>query len=144
MSAFTPDKNHTDTPAGWEALKALDRFGSWLGIRSLETKPGYSKLQMTIREEMLNPMGITHGGILFSLADTALGYACNAGGQRAVALEASISFIKASHAGDILTAETKQVHDGKATGLYIITVSNQHNETVALFKGTCFNISGAK
>ncbi|MBX2921848.1 MAG: hotdog fold thioesterase [Chitinophagaceae bacterium] len=142
MSAFTPDKSHTDAPVDWDALKARDRFGSWLGIRSLETKPGYSKLQMTVREEMLNPMGITHGGIVFSFADTALGYACNAGGKRAVALEASISFIKASYAGDILTAETQQVHDGKTTGLYIITVINQRNEKIALFKGTCFNKGG--
>lgn len=144
MNASTPDMDNTAAHLQWETLKAGDRFGSWLGIRFIELRAGYSKLQMTIREEMVNPLGITHGGIIFSFADTAFGYACNTGNKRSVALDVSISFMKASRPGDILTAETQQMHDGKKTGLYLITVSNQHNEKIALFKGTCFNIEEKK
>ena len=144
MNASTPDTNDTDSHPHWETLKAGDRFGTWLCIRFIELRAGYSKLQMTIREEMVNPLGITHGGIVFSFADTAFGYACNAGNKRSVALDVSISFIKASRPGDVLTAETQQLHDGKNTGLYLITVSNQDNEKIALFKGTCFNIEEKK
>lgn len=136
MSASTPD----NTQHNWDDLKAGDRFGSWLGIQCLKIEPGYCKLQMTVRDEMVNPLGITHGGIVFSLADTAFGYACNAGNRQAVALDVSISFIKASKPGDTLIAETQQIHNGKSTGVYLITVTNQRNETVALFKGTCYNM----
>lgn len=143
MNESTPD-NNKQAHSGWEALKANDHFGTWLGVRCIVAKPGYNKLQITIRQEMLNPMGVTHGGIVFSLADTALGYASNAGIQRSVALEASINFVKPSYRGDVLTAETKQVHNGKTTGLYLITVTNQRNETIALFKGTSFAIQVAE
>lgn len=138
MSASTPDKSNESIQTNWDELKAADRFGSWLGVECIKIQPGYCKLQMTVREEMTNPLGITHGGVVFSLADTAFGYACNAGRKQSVALDVSISFIKASRAGDILTAETQEVHNGKTTGVYLITVTNQRNETVALFKGTSF------
>ncbi|MGN6435444.1 MAG: hydroxyphenylacetyl-CoA thioesterase PaaI [Agriterribacter sp.] len=137
MSASTPDSNEAPQ-TDWDALKANDRFGSWLGIECIKLQAGYCKLQMTVREEMVNPLGITHGGVVFSLADTAFGYACNTGEKQSVALDVSISFIKVSRPGDVLIAETQQVHNGKTTGLYLITVTNQRNETVALFKGTCF------
>lgn len=115
-----------------------DLFSQWLGIRVLEIKVGYSRIQMEIREEMMNGLGVVHGGICFSLADSAFAFACNNRNNLSVALDTSINFTKATQPGDVITAEAKEIHNGRSTGLYIITVTNQHNEQVALFKGTCF------
>jgi acyl-CoA thioesterase len=115
-----------------------DLFSQWLGIEVLEIKEGYSKIKMTVRKEMMNGLGIVHGGIAFSLADSAFAFACNNRNVLSVALDTSINFIKPVHVDDILTAEAKELHNGKSTGLYHITVSNQNGHTVALFKGTCF------
>ena len=115
-----------------------DLFSQWLGIEVLEIKEGYSKIKMTIRKEMINGLGIVHGGIAFSLADSCFAFACNNRNVLSVALDTSINFIKPVHVGDELTAEAKEIHNGKSTGLYHITISNQKNHVVALFKGTCF------
>ena len=115
-----------------------DLFSQWLGIKIVEIKEGYSKLQMEVREEMINGFDIVHGGIAFSLADTAFAFACNNRNNRSVALDTSINFTKPVYPGDILIAEAKELHNGKSTGLYHITISNQHNKMVAFFKGNCF------
>lgn len=115
-----------------------DLFSQWLGIEVLEIKEGFSKIRMTVREEMINGFGIVHGGIAFSLADSAFAFACNNRNNLSVALDTSINFTKPVHVGDILTAEAKELHNGKSTGLYHISISNQKDHIVALFKGTCF------
>ena len=115
-----------------------DLFSQWLGISVLEIKEGYSKIQMTVRPEMINGFGIVHGGIAFSLADSAFAFACNNRNNLSVALDTTINFTKSTQPGDVLTAEAKELHNGRSTGLYLITVTNQHGEQVALFKGTCF------
>lgn len=115
-----------------------DAFSQWLGIEVLDIEEGYSKIQMTIRKEMVNGFGIVHGGIPFSLADSAFAFACNNRNNLSVALDVTITFTKAVNIGDILTAEAKEVHNGRSTGVYLITVTNQKDEQVALFKGTCF------
>ena len=115
-----------------------DYFSQWMGIELLEVKEGYSKIKMTIRKEMVNGFGIVHGGLPFSLADSAFAFACNNRNNLSVALDVTITFTKAVNVGDVLTAEAKEIHNGRSTGVYLITVSNQKNEQVALFKGTCF------
>ena len=115
-----------------------DFFSQWLGIEVLEIKEGYSRIKMTVRVEMVNGFGIVHGGIPFSLADSAFAFACNNRNNLSVALDVTISFTRAVNIGDTLTAEAKEVHNGRSTGVYLITVSNQKSEQVALFKGTCF------
>jgi acyl-CoA thioesterase len=115
-----------------------DLFSQWLGIEILEVKDGYSKIKMTVREEMINGFGIVHGGIAFSLSDSAFAFACNNRNNLSVALDTSINFTKPVHVGDVLIAEAKELHNGKSTGLYHITVTNQKDHIVALFKGTCF------
>jgi acyl-CoA thioesterase len=115
-----------------------DAFSQWLGIEVIEIAEGYSKLQLTVRNEMVNGFGIAHGGIAFSLADSALAFACNNRNNLSVALDVTITFTKAVNVNDLLTAEAKEVHNGKSTGVYLITIHNQKNEQVALFKGTCF------
>ena len=121
-----------------ERMMQNDAFSQWMGLEVLDVKEGYSKVRMTIRKEMLNGFGIVHGGIAFSLADSAFAFACNNRNNISVALDVTISFTKAVHAGDILTAEAKEIHDGRSTGVYLITISNQNGEQVAFFKGTCF------
>jgi acyl-CoA thioesterase len=115
-----------------------DKFSQWLGIEVLEITEGHSKIKMTVRDEMINGFGIVHGGIAFSLADSAFAFACNNRNVLSVALDTAINFLKPVHVGDVLTAEAKELHNGKSTGLYHITITNQHEHIVAVFKGTCF------
>ena len=115
-----------------------DLFSQWLGIQVLSAKEGYSKIQMTVRKEMINGFGIVHGGIAFSLADSAFAFACNNRNILSVALDTSINFIKPVHVGDVLTAEAKELHNGRSTGLYQITILNQKDHEVAIFKGLCY------
>ena len=115
-----------------------DQFSKWLGIEVLEVKEGYSKIKMTIRAEMVNGLGIIHGGVTFSLADSAFAFACNNRNQLSVALDTSINFIKPVHVGDELSAVAIEVHNGKSTGLYHIEIFNQKNHKVAQFKGLCY------
>ena len=113
-------------------------FSQWLGISIIEIREGYSKIKMTVRPEMMNGLGIVHGGIAFSLADSAFAFACNNRNQLSVALDTSINFIKPIHVGDELIAEAKELHNGKSTGLYQIEITNQKNYLVAQFKGLCY------
>ncbi|MEI9909549.1 MAG: hydroxyphenylacetyl-CoA thioesterase PaaI [Bacteroidota bacterium] len=115
-----------------------DYFSQWMGVEVLEVREGYSKIKMMIRKEMVNGFGIVHGGLAFSLADSAFAFACNNRNNLSVALDVTITFTKAVNVGDVLTAEAKEIHNGRSTGVYLITVTNQKNDHVALFKGTCF------
>lgn len=115
-----------------------DAFSQWLGIQVIQIREGYSKISMAIRKEMVNGFGTVHGGVPFSFADSAFAFACNNRNNLSVALDVTISFMKAMHIGDVLTAEAKEIHNGRSTGVYLITIHNQKDEQVALFKGTCF------
>ena len=115
-----------------------DLFSQWLGIEVLDVKEGYSRIRMTLRPEMVNGFGVVHGGIAFSLADSAFAFACNNRNNLSLAIDTSINFTKPTQPGDVLTAEARELHNGKSTGLYLITVTNQRGEEVAHFKGTCF------
>lgn len=121
-----------------EHIMKHDLFSQWLGIELVEVREGYSKIQMTVRPEMINGFGIVHGGIAFSLGDSCFAFACNNRNVISVALDTAINFVKPVHVGDLLTAEAKEIHNGKSTGLYHITISNQNNHIVAMFKGTCY------
>ena len=115
-----------------------DFFSQWMGIEVLEIREGYSRIRMVIRKEMVNGFGIVHGGIPFSMADSAFAFACNNRNVLSVALDTSINFLKPVAVGDVLTAEAKELHNGKSTGLYHISIFNQNDHLVALFKGTCY------
>ncbi len=121
-----------------EKIMIDDLFSQWLGIEVLEIKDGYSKIKMIVRKEMINGLGIVHGGICFSLADSCFAFACNNRNNLSVALDTAINFLKPVHVGDELTAEAKEMHNGRSTGLYHITITNQRDHVVAFFKGTCF------
>ena len=120
------------------AMLDHDKFSEWLGLEVIGLNDGYAKLQATIRPEMMNGVGSVHGGVTFAMADSAFAFACNSYNNISVALDVHISFTKAGRVGDILTIEAKEVHSSKRTGVYDIKVTNQDNDLVALFKGTCF------
>lgn len=115
-----------------------DRFSQWLGIEVLETGAGYSCIRARLREDMLNGFGVVHGGIAFSLADSAFAFACNSRNNLSMALDTSINFTRTMKPGDVLTATAKEVHNGRSTGLYLVTITDSEGGQVALFKGTCF------
>ena len=118
-----------------------DLFSKWLGIEVLEVTKGFCKLSLKVRKEMLNGFSILHGGVTFSIADTALAFASNSHGKISVSTEVSISFVEKVHENDILTAIAKEAHVSEKTGIYFITVSNQNNDNVALLKGTVHRTS---
>ncbi len=121
-----------------EYMMGNDMFSKWLGISVLDINDGYSKIQMKVRPEMINGLGTVHGGIAFSFADSAFAFACNNRNILSVALDTSINFIKPIFVGNTIIAEAKEIHNGRSTGLYHITITNQDDNVVAIFKGTCF------
>lgn len=118
-------------------MLSLDPFSQWMGIEILECEIGRCKLAMTVREEMLNSMGKAHGGISYSLADTAFGFAANTHGKFAVSIETSINHIEALEAGDYLTAESVIEKVNNKLGFNVIEVK-RGDELVALFKGVVY------
>lgn len=122
-------------------MMETDAFSQWLGIKILESEKGSCKLQMEVRPEMCNGFGIIHGGITFSLADSALAFASNAHGRLSVALECSISYPNAVKVGDVLTAQATEVSLTNKIGIYNIPVTNQNNEIVGVFKGSVYRTS---
>lgn len=119
-------------------MMSSDWFSQWLGIQVLETGAGICRLQMTVRKEMLNGFGIAHGGITYSLADSALAFASNSHGIQSVSIETSISHTSPVKEGDVLTAVAEESNKSNKIGVYHIKVSNQENKSVALFKGTVY------
>ena len=115
-----------------------DKFSEWLGLEVIEVREGYAKLLAKIRPEMMNGVGSVHGGVTFSMADSAFAFSCNMYNNISVALDVHISFTKAGREGDVFTIESQEVSSTKRTGIYDIKVMNQNNELIALFKGTCF------
>ena len=135
---MTQEERDQSAIAVVDKMMQEDAFSRWLGIEVLEVREGYSRLRMTLRDEMLNGFGVIHGGIAFSLADSAFAFACNNRNNLSVALDTSITFTKSTQPGDVLIAEAKELHHGRSTGLYLVTIINNRGEKVALFKGICF------
>lgn len=121
-----------------DAMMHKDYFSQWLGIERLEEKDGYCMLKMTIRPEMCNGFEIAHGGISYSLADSALAFASNSHGRQAVSVETSISHIKPLKAGDVVIAIAEEKSRSNKMAIYDVRVEKINGELVALFKGTVF------
>ena len=118
-----------------QALFANDGAARSLGIGIEEVRPGFARLRMTVRADMVNGHGICHGGLIFALADSAFAVACNTHNAVTVAAAASIDFLAPAHVHDELTAEARELWRSRRSGIYEIGVSNQRGETVALFRG---------
>ena len=113
-----------------------------MGMELLLCAPGHACMRMQVRELHLNGHGICHGGFIFTLADSTFAFACNSHNKNAVAASASIEFLKPAHAGDVLTCTgVEQVLSGRH-GVYDMTVRNQNDEVVALFRGKSAQIPG--
>ena len=118
-----------------------DWFSQWLGIERIKVEEGHCILKMTIRKDMLNGFAIAHGGITFSLADSALAFASNSHGRKSVSIETSISHTESLKEGDVIMAEAEEINLSNKIGLYHITVSKQDGQKVAFFKGTVYRTS---
>ena len=137
----TADPQRTAERAA-EALLGKDAASAMLGIRLVEVKPGYARLCMVVRSDMVNGHRICHGGLIFSLADSAFAVSCNSYNESTVAAAASIDFLAPAIEGDELTAEANELWRSGRSGLYEITVNNQRGERIALFRGRSHRISG--
>ncbi|MBC8474255.1 MAG: hotdog fold thioesterase [Bacteroidetes bacterium] len=121
-----------------EKMITGDAFSQWLGIEILEITKGYCKLKMIVRKEMTNGFDIAHGGISYSLADSALAFAANSDGIQSLSVETSIAHTKKVMSGDTLIAETQEVSKNDKSAIYNINITNQDNIEVAHFKGKVY------
>lgn len=115
-----------------------DAFSQWLGIEIISIKPGFAELKMILRPEMCNGFGIAHGGIAYSLADSALAFAANAKGRVAVSAKTSIAHLEQLRPGDVLHATATEQHAGNKLAHYHIDIKNAEGKKVALFEGTVY------
>jgi len=125
-----------------ESLYVRDRASQGLGMRIVEVAPGRASLRMIVRPDMVNGHKICHGGLVFTLADSAFAFSCNSHNDNTVAAAASIDFLAPSFEGDELTAVATELWRSGRSGLYEITVTNQRGERIALFRGRSHRISG--
>ena len=115
-----------------------DHFSRWLGIEILYVEEGRCSLQMTVRKEMLNGFGIAHGGISYALADSALAFASNSHGRKAVSIETSISHLKPLKEVQKINAEAELENLGNKIATYHVKVNSDNNQLIASFKGTVY------
>ena len=120
-----------------------DNASQMLGIRIESSQPGASVARMTVRADMTNGHDICHGGMLFTLADSAFAYASNNSNKNTVASACSIDFIAPARLGDELTATASERMRSGRTSVYDIEIVNQHNELIALFRGKGYQIRGS-
>lgn len=130
------------TPENHARWLADDRFARHAGIELVAMEPGRATARLRLSPELWNGVGMTHGGALFTLADFAFAAASNARGRVAVAVQANISFLKATSEG-VLTAVALEVACGHKLGTYVVEVKNEAGELVALFQGTAYRKSEA-
>lgn len=125
-----------------DMMMANDYFSRWLGIEVLETGTGISKLKIIITKNMLNGFGIAHGGITYSLADSALAFASNSHGKKAVSVETSISHLISLAEGDEIIAEAREENCSNKIAVYSIKITKTSDQSIiALFKGTVYRTS---
>lgn len=117
-----------------------DKFSQWLGIEVLEIREGYCKLSLLVREEMTNGFGIAHGGITYSLADSALAFASNSWGRKSLSIDTSISHLQPVHTNDVVIAEAICENQSEKLGHYIVKVylKADAQKNMALFRGTVY------
>ena len=118
-----------------EIMLEKDAFSKWMHIKLLAIEKGYCKLQSMVHKDMLNGFEIVHGGISYSISDSALAFAANSHGYQCVSIETAISHLRPARLNDILTAECKEVHRGRSIAIYTVNVTNQNDEEIAHFKG---------
>ena len=121
-------------------MLSADTFSKWMGLEIIDISKGSCTLQCKVHPEMLNGFEILHGGISYSLSDSALAFSSNSYGYKCVSIETSISHIQPVKLNETLTVKSEEVQRGKSFGIYSITVTNQNGILISKFKGTV-NIS---
>ncbi len=134
-----PDNPDTQAEAVGRHMEAHDLAGRHLGLTLATIRPGCAEVVMTVRPDMVNGHGICHGGVTYTLADTAFAYACNARNEKSLALQCAIHYSAPAHVGDTLQATAQEIQASGKTGVYDVAIRNQHGQTVALFRGTAYN-----
>lgn len=125
-----------------QAMRSRDCTTQGLGIQILSVKPGYARVAMPVRADMVNSHRTCHGGFIFTLADCAFAYACNSYNQNTVASSCNIDFLAPALEGELLEAEAVERSLAGRTGVYDITVRTHSGKTVSLFRGKSYRIKG--
>ncbi|MFM8466990.1 MAG: hydroxyphenylacetyl-CoA thioesterase PaaI [Oxalobacteraceae bacterium] len=124
-------------------MYARDRATQGLGIQLLEIRPGYARMQMTVRTDMLNGHAMCHGGFIFTLADSTFAFACNSYNVQTVAAGCAIEFLAPALEGELLQAEAVEQSRSGKTGVYDIVVTNPAGRKIALMRGKSHQLKGA-
>jgi acyl-CoA thioesterase len=144
------DSHHTHSLAEAQTLAEATAHAMWsrdqaargLGMALMNVRPGYALLTMTVRPDMVNGHHICHGGMIFTLADTAFAYACNSYNTNTVASACNIDFLSPGKEGEVLEAEAQERSLSGRTGVYDVTVRTREGRVVALFRGKSYRING--
>jgi len=128
--------------AAAQSMNDLDYTAQHMGMRIESVTPGGCVLSMPVQDWTINGHGICHGGLIFTLADTAFAYACNSYNQRAVAQHCTITFLVPGKAGETLTATAAETVTSGRSGIYDIAVKNEHGTALAHFRGNSRTIAG--
>jgi len=136
---MTPQERAEQSAA---AIWAGDSASKFIGISMDSVGPGIAVGHIVVQKHHVNGLDICHGGTLFHLADTIFAFACNSFNKRAVAQHCSINFIAPGMLGDTLTAAASKVNESGRNGIYDVSITNQKDETVALFRGNSRQIKG--
>ena len=123
-------------------LYERDRASQALGMRLAAVRPGWARVTMRVRADMVNGHRVCHGGLVFALADSAFAFACNSHNESTVAAAATIDFLAGAREGDELIAEASELWRTRRNGIYEISVCNQRGERIALFRGRSYRIDG--
>lgn len=128
--------------AAGAAMYERDRASQALGMTLEEIRPGYARMRMRVREDMVNGHDICHGGLIFTLADSTFAFACNSYNHNTVAAGASIEFLAPARLGDVLRATGLEQALAGRSGVYDIRVENQEGQLIAMFRGKSARIKG--
>jgi acyl-CoA thioesterase len=139
---LVPDEPQALAEAVGAAMFAVDAASQGLGMTVVDMAPGYARLTMRVRPDMLNGHQTCHGGFMFTLADSAFAFACNSRNVSTVASGCTIDFVAPAFAGDELTAVAQERSLSGRTGVYDVTVTNQEGKALAMFRGRSYRIKG--
>ncbi|MGE4615508.1 MAG: hydroxyphenylacetyl-CoA thioesterase PaaI [Gammaproteobacteria bacterium] len=129
--------------AAGDSMYARDRASRELGITLDEIRPGYARMSMTVEAWMIQGHTMCHGGLLFSLADSAMAFASNSHNQQHLALHANIDYLRPAKVGETLTAEAVEGNRTKRMGMYDVSIVNEEGEAVCHFRGRTYGVGGA-
>ncbi|WP_426343794.1 hydroxyphenylacetyl-CoA thioesterase PaaI [Pseudoduganella sp. R-32] len=128
--------------AAGAAMFARDAASQALGMKLVEIRPGYARMTMPVRSDMLNGHQTCHGGFIFALADSAFAFACNSHNHTTVGAGCTIDYLAPGRMDDLLTAEAVERTLVGKTGIYDVTVSNQEGKMIATFRGKSHRVAG--